>query len=99
MATIHDTDDEMAKYVASRTDEQNHLDELDRQVESLRFSANYYEKLWKGLKKVEMHPASKIKGDIQTPALSIALGAMIDGNLDMTGGKSKKVVDLVQEKK
>ena len=51
MATIHDTDDEMAKYVASRTDEQNHLDELDRQVESLRFSANYYEKLWEGLKK------------------------------------------------
>jgi len=50
-------------------------------------------------KKVEMHPASKIKGDIQTPALSIALGALIDGNLDMTGGESKKVVDLVQEKK
>ena len=50
-------------------------------------------------KKVEMHPASKIKGDIQTPALSIALGALIDGNLDMTGGESKKVVNLVQEKK
>jgi cytoskeletal protein CcmA (bactofilin family) len=46
-----------------------------------------------------MHPASKIKGDIRTPALSIALGAVLDGHLNMTGGESKKVVNLVQEKK
>ena len=49
--------------------------------------------------KIEMHPASKIKGDIQTPALSIELGAVLDGQLNMTGGESKKVVNLVQEKK
>ena len=50
-------------------------------------------------KKIEMHPASKITGDIQTPALSIALGAVLDGCLNMTEGESKKVVNLVQEKK
>ena len=49
--------------------------------------------------KIEMQPASKITGDIQTPALSIALGAVLDGHLNMTGGESKKVVNLVQEKK
>ena len=50
-------------------------------------------------KKIELHPASKIQGDIQTPALSIALGAVLDGHLNMTRGESKKVVNLVQEKK
>ena len=50
-------------------------------------------------KKIEMHPASKIKGDVRTPALSIGLGAVLDGHLNMTGGESKKVVNLVQEKK
>ena len=50
-------------------------------------------------KKIEMHPASKIIGNIQTPALSIELGAVLDGQLNMTGGESEKVVNLVQEKK
>ena len=50
-------------------------------------------------KKIEMHPASKITGNIQTPAVSIELGAVLDGHLNMTGGESKKVVNLVQEKK
>ena len=50
-------------------------------------------------KKIEMHPASKITGDIQTPALSIELGAVLDGQLNMTERESKKVVNLVQEKK
>ena len=49
-------------------------------------------------KKIEMHSGSKIKGDIQTPAISIALGAVLDGCLNMTEGESKKVVNLVQEK-
>ena len=49
-------------------------------------------------KTIEMHSASKIKGDVHTPALSIGLGAMLDGQLNMTGGESKKVVNLVQEK-
>ena len=50
-------------------------------------------------KKIEMHPASKITGDIQTPALSIELGAMLDGHLNMTESESEKVVNLVKEKK
>jgi len=50
-------------------------------------------------KKIELHSASKITGDIQTPALSIELGAVLDGHLNMTRGESKQVVDLVQEKK
>ena len=50
-------------------------------------------------KKIELHPASKITGNIQTPALSIDLGATIDGRLNMTNSESKKVVNLVQEKK
>ena len=49
--------------------------------------------------KIELHPASKIIGDIQTPALSIELGAVIDGQINMTERESKKVVNLVQEKK
>ena len=48
--------------------------------------------------KIEMYSGSKIQGDIQTPALSIALGAVLDGCLNMTEGESKKAVNLVQEK-
>ena len=50
-------------------------------------------------KKIEMHPASKITGNIQTPALSIELGAVLDGHLNMTERESKKVIDLAKEKK
>ena len=50
-------------------------------------------------KKIAMHPTSKILGDIQTPALSIELGAVLDGHLNMTEPESKKIVNLVQEKK
>ena len=50
-------------------------------------------------KKIEMHSVSKITGNIQTPALSIELGAVLDGHLHMTEGESKKVMDLVQGKK
>ena len=50
-------------------------------------------------KKIEMHPASKITGNIQTPALSIELGAILEGHLNMTKSEDKKVVNLVQEKK
>ena len=50
-------------------------------------------------KKIEMHPASKITGNVKTPAMSIELGAVLDGQLNMTGGESEKVVNLVQEKK
>ena len=50
-------------------------------------------------KKIEMHPASRITGNIQTPALSIELGAVLDGHLNMTERESKKVIDLAKEKK
>ena len=47
--------------------------------------------------KIELHPSSKIVGDVQTPALSIELGAILDGNCNMTG--SNKIVDLMKEEK
>ena len=50
-------------------------------------------------KKIEMHPTSKITGNIQTPALSIQLGAVLDGHLNMTGRESEKIINLVNEKK
>ena len=50
-------------------------------------------------KKIEMHPTSKITGNVQTPALSIQLGAVLDGHLNMTGRESKKIINLVNEKK
>ena len=50
-------------------------------------------------KKVEMHPASKITGNVQTPAVSIHLGAVLDGHLNMTGRTSEKIINLVKESK
>ena len=50
-------------------------------------------------KKIEMHPASKITGNIQTPAVRIELGAVLDGHLNMTARTSEKIIDLVKEKK
>ena len=49
--------------------------------------------------KMEMHPASTIIGNVETPAVSIALGAILDGHLNMTGKESKKVINLVEQKK
>ena len=48
-------------------------------------------------KKIEMHSASKITGNIQTPAVSIELGAVLDGHLNMTGRTSEKIINLVKE--
>jgi len=50
-------------------------------------------------KKIEMHPASKITGNVKTPAMSIELGAVLDGQLNMTGRESDKIIELVKEKK
>ena len=50
-------------------------------------------------KKIEMHPASKITGNVQTPAVSIELGAVLDGHLNMTGRTSEKIINLVKEQK
>ena len=50
-------------------------------------------------KKIEMYPASKIIGNVQTPALSIELGAVLDGNCNMVGREKKKIINLIEEKK
>ena len=50
-------------------------------------------------KKIEMHPASQITGNVQTPALNIELGAVLDGNCNMTGRDNKKIVKLIKEDK
>ena len=50
-------------------------------------------------KKIEMHPSSKIVGNVQTPALNIELGAVLDGNCDMTGREGKKIVNIKGDKK
>lgn len=50
-------------------------------------------------KKIEMHPSSKIIGNVQTPALNIELGAVLDGNCDMTGREGKKIVNIKGDKK
>jgi cytoskeletal protein CcmA (bactofilin family) len=49
--------------------------------------------------KIEMHPASKVTGNVKTPAVSIELGAVLDGQLNMTGRESEKIIELVKEKK
>ena len=50
-------------------------------------------------KKIEMHPASQITGNVRTPALNIELGAVLDGNCDMTERDNKKIVKLIKEDK
>jgi cytoskeletal protein CcmA (bactofilin family) len=50
-------------------------------------------------KKIEMHSASRITGNVQTPAVSIELGAVLDGHLNMTGRTSEKIINLVKEQK
>ena len=50
-------------------------------------------------KKIEMHPSSKIIGNVQTPALNIELGAVLDGNCNMTGKEGKKILKLIKQEK
>ena len=50
-------------------------------------------------KKIEMHPASQITGNVRTPALNIELGAVLDGTCDMTERDNKKIVKLIKEDK
>ena len=50
-------------------------------------------------KKIEMHPASKIIGNVQTPAMNIELGAVLDGNFNMTRKEGKKIIKLINEEK
>ena len=50
-------------------------------------------------KKIEMHPSSKIIGNIHTPALNIELGAVLDGICDMTGKGDRKILKLIKDEK
>ncbi len=47
--------------------------------------------------KIEMHASSKIMGNVQTPALNIEPGAVLDGNCDMSGKEGKKIIKLIKE--
>ncbi len=47
--------------------------------------------------KVEMHASSKVVGDVQSPSLTMELGAVLDGNCDMSGNEEGNVVQLVKE--
>jgi cytoskeletal protein CcmA (bactofilin family) len=49
--------------------------------------------------KIEMHPASKITGNVKTPALIVELGAVLDGQLNMTGRENEKVITPAKETK
>ena len=47
--------------------------------------------------RVEMHASSKVVGDVQSPSLTMELGAVLDGNCDMSGKKGGNVIPLVKE--
>ncbi len=47
-------------------------------------------------KKVEIHANAQVVGTIRSPALSVELGAVLDGTCDMTGQGDNKIVKLVQ---
>jgi cytoskeletal protein CcmA (bactofilin family) len=46
-----------------------------------------------------MHPSGRIVGNVQTPAIKIELGAVLDGNCSMTERDSKKAINLVKGEK
>ena len=47
-------------------------------------------------KKIEMHASSQITGNIQSPALHMELGAVLNGNCDMSGNNEPKIIKLVK---
>ena len=44
-----------------------------------------------------MHASSKVVGDVQSPSLTMELGAVLDGNCDMSGNGGGNVIQLVKE--
>jgi cytoskeletal protein CcmA (bactofilin family) len=46
--------------------------------------------------KVEVHTNAQIVGTVRSPALSVELGAVLDGNCDMSG-QGNKIVKLVKD--
>ena len=44
--------------------------------------------------KVEMHPSSKIIGNVTSPSLSIEVGAKVEGSIDMSNKEKAKTINL-----
>lgn len=44
--------------------------------------------------KVEMHPSSKIIGNVRSPSLSIEIGAKVEGSIDMSEKEKAKTIKL-----
>jgi cytoskeletal protein CcmA (bactofilin family) len=44
--------------------------------------------------KVEMHPSSKITGNVKSPSLSIEIGAKVEGSIDMSNKIAATKVSL-----
>ena len=45
-------------------------------------------------KKVEMHPSSKITGNVKSPSLSIEIGAKVEGSIDMSNKITASKISL-----
>jgi len=46
------------------------------------------------IKKVEMHPSSKITGNVKSPSLSIEIGAKVEGSIDMSNKVTTSKISL-----
>ena len=44
--------------------------------------------------KIEMHPSSKIIGNVRSPSLSIEVGAKVEGSIDMSNKEKAKTINL-----
>ena len=44
--------------------------------------------------KVEMHPSSKITGNVKSPSLSIEIGAKVEGSIDMSNTITASKISL-----
>ena len=44
--------------------------------------------------KVEMHPLSKITGNVKSPSLSIEIGAKVEGSIDMSNKVTNSKISL-----
>ena len=44
--------------------------------------------------KIEMHPSSKIIGNVRSPSLSIEVGAKGEGSIDMSNKEKAKTINL-----
>ena len=44
--------------------------------------------------KVEMHPSSKITGNVKSPSLSIEIGAKVEGSIDMSNKITSSKISL-----